>query len=81
MKIKFNQNKTTYTVKGLTIQDLYTIAALMANVKLGLDTGGSRSCGKIGDFLEIEGFDFLAYNIVASDANGNQIEDFSLEFV
>lgn len=58
MKLTYNENKRTYSLKGLSDTDMQVIATLMANVRLGGDHPGAKSCYKIGEFLETVGWDF-----------------------
>ena len=58
MKLTYNKNKGTYSLKGLSDTDLQVISTLMANVRLGGTHPGAESCYKIGEFLETKGWDF-----------------------
>lgn len=80
MKLKFNPNKNTYTLKGLTDTDLQTISTLMAHVRLGVSHPASDTCFKVGEFLESEGWQFQDMEIVAT-VTTKKTDEFTLEFV
>lgn len=58
MKLVHNENKNTYSLKGLSDTDLQVIATVMANVRLGGTHPAAQSCFRIGDFLEAKGWDY-----------------------
>lgn len=58
MKLVHNEKKNTYSLKGLTDTDLQVITTLMANVRLGGDHPGAKTCFCIGEFLESKGWDY-----------------------
>jgi hypothetical protein len=81
MKLKYNENKATYNICGLTDTDVQVIATLMAHVRLGVDHPASDTCHKVGDFLEQNGWQFEDMELVATKYSGKKINDFMLEFV
>lgn len=81
MKLKYNENKGTYSIHGLTDTDVQVITTLMAYVRLGVSHPASDTCHKVGDFLEDNGWQFEDMELVATKYSGKKINDFMLEFV
>lgn len=78
MKLVHNEKKNTYSLKGLTDTDLQVIATLMANVRLGGDHPGAKSCFRIGEFLETAGWDYSDMELNVYNKNEY---DYGMEFV
>lgn len=78
MKLVHNEKKNTYSLKGLTDTDLQVIATLMANVRLGGDHPGAKSCFRVGEFLETVGWDYSDMELNVYNKNEY---DYGMEFV
>jgi hypothetical protein len=80
MEIK-EKDDGTYTIKGLEVIHLELIAALLAQVRLGMGTEGSNCAFELSELLEENEIDFSYYEVVATKSNGKVVEDFVLEIV
>lgn len=66
VKIKYNADKDTYTVKGLTYDHLSVIDGLLNHTTLGT-SGASKSAADLAIALEAEGIDSCTVKVVLED--------------
>lgn len=77
MKLKYNEAKDTYSIKGLSVEDLQLLGALMNYVRLGSASVYSESAFEVADLLARElGDDFHSdvYLYFSLDEYGVAIE-------
>ena len=74
MKLKFNENKMTYSLKGLTYDHLNLLATLVNQVRLG--TGGASD--QAFDFVELFENELIDGDVpfkVAKGETGKYVKD------
>lgn len=74
MKLTFNENKETYSLKGLTYDHLNLLATLVNQVRLG--TGGASD--QAFDFVELFENEFISGDLqlrVAKGETGKYVKD------